>query len=97
MRILLAVLFLVIFFLAGVLYGADHLQVENVNELHPDSGIEMNNDDSVEVYENEDINVVPIQSDDTPAYKAASALESVVDFFYDVVVDILVHFSKLFF
>lgn len=97
MRILLAILFLAIFFLAGVLYGADHLQVTNVNELHQDTGIEMNHDVPVDVHENKDVNVVPIQSADTPAYKAASALESVVDFFYDVIVDILVHFSKLFF
>ena len=98
MRIILLILTLAVCFFAGVIYGADSepsIQVDNIeqeSEIKVDSPItEMSHEPS-----EESITIVQTAAT-TPAYEAASALETIVDFLFEIVVDILLHISQLFF
>lgn len=96
MRILVLILIVAVFFLAGVLYGVNNNvsqsdTVEHVEqELDSVSERELAKDVSQEMSQ-------PVQSLDTPAYKTASALQSIVQFISDIIVDILFQVSKLFY
>lgn len=98
MRGILLLLCLVVCFLFGLLYGMDHnrevntdVSKEVVRETVQESPVVA----EPPAESTEEVNLV--QSDTTPAYKAASALESIVTFFYEIVVELLYQVSKLFY
>ena len=97
MRIIMLILTLVVCFLAGVLYGVDSKQPLHVNSVEQETEIEMESTIQEMSQEVPEETVTLVQTATTPAYEAASALKTIVDFFYEIVVDILLHVSKLFF
>lgn len=100
MRIMLLLLSLAVCFLIGVLYGMDREK----DDVAQDSTLEHEIVESIEdklVVEEPEENVEQVHviqsGDNTPAYKAASALSSVVEFIYEIIVEILFQISKLFY
>ena len=97
-RGLLLLFGLVVCFLFGLLYGIDHdrhATSEVVDPVVPEVTEEIPVEKDVPEEPNEEITL--IQSDSTPAYKAASALETIVTFFYEIIVEILYQISRLFY
>lgn len=110
MRTIIFFLLLMICFLAGVLYATDHQATVKEPYLTNNTAVEIDEgmtdekqDTGIEeslVEEKQDTvteETVPVQKMDTPAFQAASALETVVSFFYEIIVDILYQVSKLFY
>lgn len=100
MRIMLLLLSLAVCFLIGVLYGMDREK----DDVAQDSTLEHEIVESIEdkqVVEEPEENVEQVHviqsGDNTPAYKAAAALSSVVEFIYEIIVEILFQISKLFY
>ncbi|MEJ8766584.1 MULTISPECIES: hypothetical protein [unclassified Oceanobacillus] len=106
MRFITILLLFAVCFLGGALYGVNQersayeqqpREVAEVREEQPN--IEAEERRAVEVgntYEPiEETTLTP--TDSTPAYKAASALETIVNFFYEIVVELLYQVSRLFY
>lgn len=106
MRFITILLLFAVCFLGGALYGVNQersayeeqpREVAEVREEQPN--IEAEEQRAVEVgntYEPiEETTLTP--TDSTPAYKAASALETIVNFFYEIVVELLYQVSRLFY
>lgn len=106
MRFITILLLFAVCFLGGALYGVSQersayeqqpIEVAEVREEQPN--IEAEERRAVEVgntYEPiEETTLTP--TDSTPAYKAASALETIVNFFYEIVVELLYQVSRLFY
>lgn len=101
MRAGLLLLGLAVCFLIGVLYGVEResgADGDTIGERETVIEVIQEEEEVTEepVFENKEA-AGAIQSDTTPAYKAASALESVVKFFYEIIVEILFQVSKLFY
>lgn len=97
MRVILIILMLMICFLAGVLYGTDQ-QVAGNNEpptQQANTEVQERMAEEIESIENEEI--ISVQNVNAPVFKAATALETVVNFFYEIIVGILFQISKLFY
>ncbi|GGN54685.1 MULTISPECIES: hypothetical protein [Oceanobacillus] len=111
MRFITILLLFAVCFLGGALYGVNQersayeeqpREVAEVREEQPNEeqpNIEAEERRAVEVgntYEPiEETTLTP--TDSTPAYKAASALETIVNFFYEIVVELLYQVSRLFY
>lgn len=95
MRIISFVLLFTVCFLSGILYANQQTTVkedETENKI-----VESIDREEVETFEADTSEVIPVQNTNTPAFQAASALETVVNFFYEIIVDILYQVSKLFY
>lgn len=102
MRVILLMVALVICFLFGVMYGMDNQQTADVRPFEQKSeeivADRVTDQRLVEAdVETDKEMTVVAETSSTPAYKAASALEAVVDFLYEIIVGILYQVSKLFF
>lgn len=104
MRIITILLLFAVCFLGGALYGVSQERSVNeeqprdfaVLEEQPNMEAEKRWGEVVNTYEPiEETILVP--TDSTPAYKAASALETIVNFFYEIVVELLYQVSRLFY
>lgn len=84
-------------FLAGVLYATDHQATVKEPYLTNNTAVEIDEGMTDEKQDTVTEETVPVQRIDTPAFQAASALETVVSFFYEIIVDILYQVSKLFY
>lgn len=97
MRGILLLLCLVVCFLFGLLYGIDQDRGAHSSEIVQEE-MEQEHPPAVEdspLHPPEEVNLA--QSDETSAYKMASALESIINFFYEIVIEILFQASKLFY
>ena len=98
MRIILLILTLAVCFLAGVLYGVDSEPSIQVDNIEQEAEIEVDNIVTEVSHEPSEESITIVETaTTTPAYEAASALETIVDFLFEIVVDILLHISQLFF
>ncbi|MBN6205643.1 hypothetical protein JYK21_04190 [Ralstonia pickettii] len=97
MRIILFVLLLTVCFLSGVLYATNQQTTAKEEQLTENTVVETEVELPQGNQEIEAAEIIPAQNIDTPAFQAASALETVVSFFYEIIVDILYQVSKLFY
>ncbi|MCF3941819.1 hypothetical protein [Oceanobacillus alkalisoli] len=106
MRVIIILLLFAVFFLGGTLYGVN--QERNTYEDQPRESAKVAEEEPIiETEERQTVGVGneydPIEettltpTDSTPAYKAASALETIVSFFYEIVVEVLYQVSRLFY
>lgn len=95
MRLIIIVLALFICFLLGVVYGSDR---DNNEYIKPEFSYGTGEQIEIErsQYPQDVSEDMMVGADNTPIYKTASALQTVVDFFYDVIVEILYQLSRLF-
>lgn len=97
MRIILFVLLLTVCFLSGILYATNLQTTPKEEHLTENIVVETELEQTQENKEIEAAEKMSAQNIDTPAFQAASALETVVSFFYEIIVDILYQVSKLFY
>lgn len=98
MRIIMFILSLAVCFLVGVLYGTGQERGTTDDGTDDSLPITQTEEKVIADIPEEAVEVsVPLQSVETPAYKAASALETIVNFFYEVVVGVLYQLSRLFY
>lgn len=95
MRIIFVILLFIVIFMAGMLYGVKYDKADSHN-VPPEEPAVMMNYPNLET-EEELLEVTIVHTDNTPAFQAASAMESVVQFFYDMIIEFLYHISKVFF
>lgn len=99
MRFILFLLILALCFLLGVLYGVEKdLQRETAQPT--DEMVEQaeeGKDNEIELLEPVAEEIALAHSEATSSYKVASALQTIVDFFYNIVVEVLYEVSKLFY
>lgn len=94
MRFIFFIFALALCFILGVQYGVDRQEYAVESPVSQENVIEEIN----EIPEEQSIETSHLNTGDTTtAYKAASALESLVDLVYEVIVHFLYQISKLFY